>query len=84
MGLRMTRDTLWIFSHTGINHGSMNIDVALEGQKRGMKVIVYGSAAESTGKKPVIPVERTYLNWPILWWIPARHLQMLPLQQEPF
>ena len=45
-----SRDTLWIFSHTGIN--AVNIDVALEARKRGMKVIVYGSAAESTGKKP--------------------------------
>ncbi len=43
------RDTMWIFSHTGINN--VNIDVALEAQKRGMKVIVYGSAAESRGKK---------------------------------
>lgn len=38
------RDTLWIFSHTGINN--VNIDVALEGRKRGMKVIVYGSAGD--------------------------------------
>ena len=33
-----SRDTLWIFSHTGIN--AVNIDVALEARKRGMKVIV--------------------------------------------
>ena len=44
------RDTLWIFSHTGIN--AVNIDVALEARKRGMKVIVYGSAAQTQGKKP--------------------------------
>ena len=43
------RDTMWIFSHTGINN--VNIDIALEAQKRGMKVIVYGSAAEGRGKK---------------------------------
>lgn len=43
------RDTMWIFSHTGINN--VNIDVALEAKKRGMKVIVYGSAAEAKGKK---------------------------------
>lgn len=43
------RDTMWIFSHTGINN--VNIDVALEAKKRGMKVIVYGSAAEGRGKK---------------------------------
>ena len=42
-------DCLWIFSHTGIN--AVNIDVALEAKKRGMKVIVYGSA-EQTGDKP--------------------------------
>ncbi len=36
-------DTMWIFSHTGIN--PVNIDIALEAKKRSMKVIVYGSAA---------------------------------------
>jgi uncharacterized phosphosugar-binding protein len=35
------RDTLWIFSHSGIN--AVNIDVALEGKKAGMKLIVFGS-----------------------------------------
>jgi uncharacterized phosphosugar-binding protein len=43
------RDTMWIFSHTGINN--VNIDIALEAKKRGMKVVVAGSAAESIGKK---------------------------------
>jgi uncharacterized phosphosugar-binding protein len=43
------RDTMWIFSHTGINN--VNIDVALEAKKRGMKLVVTGSAAESVGKK---------------------------------
>ncbi len=43
------RDTMWIFSHTGINN--VNIDVALEAKKRGMKVIAYGSAASAAGKK---------------------------------
>jgi uncharacterized phosphosugar-binding protein len=43
------RDTMWIFSHTGINN--VNIDIALEAKKRGMKVVVAGSAAESKGKK---------------------------------
>lgn len=42
------RDTMWLFSHTGIN--PVNIDIALEAQKLGMKVIVYGSAAQSAGK----------------------------------
>ena len=43
------RDTMWIFSHSGINN--VNIDVALEAKKRGMKVIAFGSAAEAKGKK---------------------------------
>lgn len=42
------RDVIWLFSHTGINN--VNIDVALEAKKKGMKVIVYGSAAEAKGK----------------------------------
>jgi uncharacterized phosphosugar-binding protein len=43
------RDTMWIFSHSGINN--VNIDVALEAKKRGMQVIAYGSAAEARGKQ---------------------------------
>ncbi|QHT70674.1 SIS domain-containing protein [Rhodocytophaga rosea] len=43
------QDTMWIFSHSGINN--VNIDVALEAKKRGMKVIAYGSAAEAKGKQ---------------------------------
>jgi uncharacterized phosphosugar-binding protein len=43
------RDTLWLFSHTGINN--VNIDVALEGRKRGMKIIVYGSAGDLVNRK---------------------------------
>lgn len=42
-------DCMWIFSHTGIN--AVNIDVALEARALGMKVIVFGSAAEAKGKK---------------------------------
>lgn len=42
------RDVVWLFSHTGINN--VNIDVALEARKKGMKVIVYGSAAEAREK----------------------------------
>lgn len=44
-----SNDCMWIFSHTGIN--AVNIDVALEARAKGMKVIVYGSAEEATGKK---------------------------------
>jgi uncharacterized phosphosugar-binding protein len=43
------RDCMWLFSHTGIN--AVNIDVASEAKKKGMKVIVYGSAKEAEGKK---------------------------------
>ena len=42
------RDTVWIFSHTGINN--VNIDVALKSKELGMKVVAFGSAAESVGK----------------------------------
>jgi len=42
-------DCMWLFSHTGIN--AVNIDVALEAKKLGMKVIVFGSAKEAKGKQ---------------------------------
>jgi uncharacterized phosphosugar-binding protein len=42
-------DVMWLFSHTGINN--VNIDIALEARKKGMKVIVFGSAAEAKGKQ---------------------------------
>jgi uncharacterized phosphosugar-binding protein len=37
------RDTMWLFSHSGINN--VNIDVALKAKELGMKLIVSGSAA---------------------------------------
>lgn len=43
------RDTMWLFSHSGINN--VNIDIALEAKKKGMKVIAYGSATEAQGKQ---------------------------------
>ena len=43
------RDTMWLFSHSGINN--VNIDIAIEAKKKGMKVIAYGSAAEAKGKQ---------------------------------
>jgi len=43
------RDTMWLFSHTGVNN--VNIDIAIEAKKKGMKVVVFGSAAEAKGKK---------------------------------
>ena len=42
-------DTMWLFSHSGINN--VNIDVALEAKRKGMKVVVFGSATEAKGKK---------------------------------
>lgn len=42
------KDTMWIFSHTGIN--AVNIDIALEAKKKGMTVVVCGSAAAAAGK----------------------------------
>jgi uncharacterized phosphosugar-binding protein len=44
-----SRDVMWLFSHTGINN--VNIDIARESRKRGMKVVVFGSAAEARGKQ---------------------------------
>ena len=43
------KDCMWLFSHTGIN--AVNIDVALEAKRLGMKVIVFGSANEAKGKQ---------------------------------
>jgi len=43
------RDTMWLFSHSGINN--VNIDIAIEAKKKGMKVIAYGSAAAARGKQ---------------------------------
>ncbi|MCE5250643.1 sugar isomerase domain-containing protein [bacterium] len=51
------RDTMWFFSHSGINN--VNIDVALEAKRLGMKIVVTGSAEaykdiptrHSSGKK---------------------------------
>lgn len=38
------RDTMWIFSHTGINN--VNIDVALRAKEQGLKIIATGSAEQ--------------------------------------
>lgn len=42
------RDTLWIFSHSGINN--VNIDVALRARELGLKVVVAGSRDAFTDK----------------------------------
>lgn len=51
------QDCIWIFSHTGINN--VNIDVALRAKEIGMKVIVFGSAAEAKGKVTRHPSGKT-------------------------
>ncbi|MFC2084978.1 sugar isomerase domain-containing protein [Bacteroidota bacterium] len=43
------KDTMWIFSHSGINN--VNIDIALESKKKGMKLVVFGSVKEAEGKR---------------------------------
>ncbi|MDR2815601.1 MAG: sugar isomerase domain-containing protein [Proteiniphilum sp.] len=53
-------DCIWIFSHTGINN--VNIDVALRAKDLGMKVIVYGSAAEAKGKVTRHPSGKTLFD----------------------
>ncbi|HNR68648.1 MAG TPA: sugar isomerase domain-containing protein [bacterium] len=42
------RDTMWLFSHSGINN--VNIDIALEAKKIGMTVVAMGSADEFKDK----------------------------------
>src|SRR6185503_7170282 len=43
------RDTMWLFSHSGVNN--VNIDIAIEAKKKEMKVVVFGSANEAKGKQ---------------------------------
>ena len=47
------RDTMWIFSHTGINN--VNIDVALRAKELGMKVVATGSAEQAMSSTPRHP-----------------------------
>jgi uncharacterized phosphosugar-binding protein len=44
------RDTVWIFSHTGINN--VNIDVALQAKDLGMRVVATGSAEQAATSTP--------------------------------
>ena len=48
-----SRDTMWIFSHTGINN--VNIDVALRAKELGMKVVATGSAEQAVSSTPRHP-----------------------------
>ena len=52
-----SRDTMWIFSHTGIN--PVNIDIALRAKELGMRVVATGSAAEAKSSTPRHPSGRT-------------------------
>ena len=47
------RDTLWIFSHTGINN--VNIDVALRARALGMTIVATGSAEQAASSTPRHP-----------------------------
>jgi uncharacterized phosphosugar-binding protein len=47
------RDTMWIFSHTGINN--VNIDVALRAKELGLKVVATGSAEQAASSTPRHP-----------------------------
>jgi uncharacterized phosphosugar-binding protein len=47
------RDTMWIFSHTGIN--TVNIDVALRAKALGMRVVATGSAEQAASSVPRHP-----------------------------
>jgi len=49
------RDTMWIFSHTGINN--VNIDVALRAKELGMKIVATGSSEQAQSSTPRHPSE---------------------------
>src|SRR5919199_6260103 len=51
------RDTMWIFSHTGIN--DVNIDVALRARELGMRVVTTGSAEQAAGSTTRHPSGKT-------------------------
>jgi len=42
------RDTMWLFSHSGVN--AVNIDIALEAKEIGMSLVVFGSAEEGKNR----------------------------------
>jgi uncharacterized phosphosugar-binding protein len=54
------RDTMWIFSHTGINN--VNIDVALRAKELGMRVVAAGSAAQAAGSRTRHPSGKTLFD----------------------
>ena len=55
------RDTMWIFSHTGINN--VNIDVALRAKELGLRVVATGSAGQaSSATTPRHPSGKTLFD----------------------
>jgi uncharacterized phosphosugar-binding protein len=54
------RDTMWIFSHTGINN--VNIDVALRAKELGMRVVATGSAEQAKASAPRHPSGKTLFD----------------------
>ena len=68
------RDTMWLFSHSGINN--VNIDVAIEAKKKGMKVIAFGSAAAQKENKRDIQAVKQFLILQILLLTPVHLLKM--------
>lgn len=54
------RDTMWIFSHTGINN--VNIDVAIRAKELGMRVIAAGSAEQARDSTPRHPSGKTLFD----------------------
>ena len=54
------RDTMWIFSHTGINN--VNIDVALRAKELGMRVVATGSAEQAERSTPRHPSGKTLFD----------------------
>jgi uncharacterized phosphosugar-binding protein len=54
------RDTMWIFSHTGINN--VNIDVALRAKELGMRVVAAGSAEQARGSTTRHPSGKTLFD----------------------
>ena len=69
------RDTMWLFSHSGINN--VNIDIALEAKKKGMKVVVLVLLKKQKENKQDIPAEKIFSTLRISLSIPAHRSEML-------
>ena len=58
-----SRDIMWLFSHSGINN--VNIDIALEARKKGMKVVVSVPPPPQKVRRQGIHAGRQYSIWPM-------------------